>query len=521
MDKPILIDVLPGNISELISILEGTEWYEKSFHREAYNKYIKEYIEIFCTDTYFVLEYPYIDKVYRDSYYNYYGKKVNSYNRECIRVLLFAEEVMEDEFIIDVDKAQSKDMFRGFFVIRPTISQPIGRSMIHPSVLRMPEFVSCKVDFSVSLLGIELKSACFPHNRQNFEYYRCAESALWSIMEYFGSKYSEYKPILPSTIHSILRHQGFERQQPSEGLTYENISFVLKKVGLGSKVYDTKAVPSGLNMKNILADYVESGVPVICDVMCSDDDDKHMSHGVVVIGRTEMKSATDFDKNADWKENERKKDIVGGVKIIDHSYLLDKLVLVDDEEHYPYSISSFESPFNYENSVESDSKRANGNPWEIHYAIVPLYVKVYMDNVMARKVLDVVIGQSELFSYYRTLIRPKEALVRRICLTSSRSFKKNLLENSSLEEDVKGYLLGLAMPKLFWLGEFSSVRDFDQKLVETLVLLDATEAHATTPETVIAAVFPNKLYLAPGTPQRFEENRDFQLFNRYESNLRP
>lgn len=50
--------------------------------------------DLFC-----VIEYPYVDKVYRDSYYHYYSSKHYTYQRDCIRVSLFNGEISHDDFL--------------------------------------------------------------------------------------------------------------------------------------------------------------------------------------------------------------------------------------------------------------------------------------------------------------------------------------------------------------------------------------------------------------------------------------
>ena len=56
-------------------------------------------------------------------------------------------------------------------------------------------------------------------------------------MEYFGEKYSNYKPVLPSIIINQLTSVSYERQIPSNGLNVDKISYALKEFGCGTRIY--------------------------------------------------------------------------------------------------------------------------------------------------------------------------------------------------------------------------------------------------------------------------------------------
>jgi len=46
-----------------------------------------------------LVEHPYVDKVYRDSYYYYYASKNDVYHRDCIRLSFFTKEIEPNNFI--------------------------------------------------------------------------------------------------------------------------------------------------------------------------------------------------------------------------------------------------------------------------------------------------------------------------------------------------------------------------------------------------------------------------------------
>jgi hypothetical protein len=179
----------------------------------------------------FLIEFPYTDKVYRDSYYHYYASKLYSYKRDCIRVSIFQKSIDQSHFRDPSKIAQLSDLYLGFFIVRPLTPALLGRNAISKSgFIHGSDLLVMTAPISAAINGIKLSIHAFPHSSQDSETISCAETTLWSLMEYFGNKYPEYKPTLPSKIHEILSSRKPERQIPSNGLQLMDISFALKKV---------------------------------------------------------------------------------------------------------------------------------------------------------------------------------------------------------------------------------------------------------------------------------------------------
>lgn len=173
-------------------------------------------------DLHVIIEGVYVDSVYRDSYYDYYSTKHSTYNRFCLRMSFFDIGFKKD---IDFsDESNIKDNYLGFLVIRPLI-KCIGRNVISPLAKVAPknDIRICKVSVDASCLGVKLKAEGFPHASQDNETMTCAQTTIWSLLEYYGNKYTYYHPTLPTEIESILEPFSYERQLPSKGLTYNQI----------------------------------------------------------------------------------------------------------------------------------------------------------------------------------------------------------------------------------------------------------------------------------------------------------
>lgn len=116
----------------------------------------------------------------------------------------------------------------------------------------------------VSLLGKSLTAIGFPHVKQDTETHTCAESSLWVFMEYFGSKYSHYKTLLPSEIYKKLIDVSDHRLLPSIGLSDHELSKCLQDSGYQCLIHK---IGTGLTEDNrealYLKLYIESGIPII------------------------------------------------------------------------------------------------------------------------------------------------------------------------------------------------------------------------------------------------------------------
>ena len=221
-----------------------------------------------------VFEYPYVDKHYRDSYYFYFSTKHNEIKRDSIRLSFFSDDIEEAFFYNESKHINLQNSFLGFITLRPTRINILGRNLVSPRLFKEKEFVLMLSSFSVMIQGAKLQIDAFPHCSQDNETLTCAEITVLNIMEYFGNKYSEYTPILPSKIIKMLSARAYERQLPSTGLTVDDLSFALKQLGFSPKTY-SKNVEGDDILKKILDIYIESGIPVIGVLEKENDDEGH------------------------------------------------------------------------------------------------------------------------------------------------------------------------------------------------------------------------------------------------------
>lgn len=388
-----------------------------------------------------VVETDYVDKSFRDSFYTLYSTKLMEYNRNCVRISFFKPEISE-EINLTIDNIELiKQAYLGFLIVRPLAECCIGRNVISPFALneRHPEMDLCCVDINATCMGMKMNVTGFPHSSQDGEMMSCAETTVWAILEYFGNKYSDYKPIIPSEILSTLKPFAYERQLPSGGLTFEQISIALKSQGFGSKVYER----SNPMFKELFTCYIESGIPLAVCIQT-----KEFGHAVVCIGRTKIDRSiiNNFSTSKIFNTD---------------IYVWNQCVesfIFNDDNFYSYQPTQFGSPTSY-------YKLKEWNSGQITHFIVPLHPKVYLDAEMA-------ISASNYIAVNK-LNAPNFSVVKTF-LASNRTYREYLMKNKDISEDAKQMYMQIDMPKFVWVTEIASKESFIAGKVNSLILLDAT-----------------------------------------------
>jgi hypothetical protein len=226
---------------------------------------IKNIVDKFIDEIIFIVEYPYIEKYYRDTYYYFFSKKHKEHERDSIRISFFKNGISIKDFINPGKKDTIENAFLGFITIRPTSVRIIGHSFLSPKILKENSFVVCLCRKKVLISGLELQIYGFPFCSQDNEAITCAESVLINLLDYFSCKFPEYQQLLPSKIHEILKNNSYERQLPTTGIDAINMSFVLKEIGFGTKLYSKKAYQDDV-FKSLIYTYLESGIPIVVNL---------------------------------------------------------------------------------------------------------------------------------------------------------------------------------------------------------------------------------------------------------------
>jgi hypothetical protein len=361
-------------------------------------------------------------------------------HRDCIRVHLFKGMLEDEEYLFAMDQAERKERYLGFFIVRPLPRFPLGRSLISPLAFKDHIFVCCLTKTRVSLLGIDLEVHGFPHVAQDTETQSCAESSLWSLLEYFSSKYQQYSPLLPSQI--VLGLTGFSEHRllPSGGLTVSELLRCLQSNGHQCLIYDKDGLPGGqIDLLSFMQIYIESGIPLLVALF-----KEGAAHAVLAIGH----------------EDPPKYDIPPGTWQDISSYQK-KVVFIDDNMP-PYRIADPSQPIGYYSGTTlSDIS--------IRSFIVPLQKHMYLDAAKAFSLVSEIFNDTKI-----GLATFSGKWLTRLFLTGGHSFKSKLLQDAKLDAILKNVLVKLAYPRFIWVCEVYKQADFAKELCSGLLIMDAT-----------------------------------------------
>lgn len=347
----------------------------------------------------------------------------------------------------------------------------------------------------------------FPHSSQDGETISCAETSIWSIMEYFSSKYSEYKPALPSLIIETLRERFTQRQLPSGGLNIYDMAFTLKKFGFGNKIY-AKDQFGPIVFKRLLSCYLESGIPILA-ALDNSGVGGNIGHAVLIVGRSYITDDQIDNLKVTIEENHTIEHLLtqNKISLFDNDDV-DKDYVIIDDNFPPYQLSQLSIPAHYYNDPE----------WlkcELTYFVAPLYPKVYLDAFQAKlhiKMLFLRVGFS---------LPIGASVFIRVFLASSRSYKDYLTKQANLQANVRDFILDTPMPKFIWVGEFSNKQLMKQEKANGLVILGATEPDLANFKALIFAGYSDRYYYPDtDTKELVEILLPLNEFSIYSNNLK-
>ncbi|WPQ63531.1 hypothetical protein SIO70_01455 [Chitinophaga sancti] len=103
---------------------------------------MKRHIDRLKKSIWFLIESPYVDKVYRSSYYAHFSSKKGEHGRDCIRLSLFEGEIVAGNFRSSEGVKRITKQYMGFMVVRPIVPGILGRSVVAKEALKACDFVA-------------------------------------------------------------------------------------------------------------------------------------------------------------------------------------------------------------------------------------------------------------------------------------------------------------------------------------------------------------------------------------------
>ncbi len=480
----------------ILQILTDTFKLEKDEELIELENNINALFDELKEELYVVIETPYVDKFYRDSYYTYFASKHREYSKDCIRISFFADEITPEHFRDNDLFQELQDKFLGYAILRPTIPNIFGRAIIAKNAFYENSYQICEYKSNILLNGIRLEVKGFPHSSQDGESIKCAETTIWAIMEYFGSKYPDYSPVAISRIIEALAKYSKKRLLPSAGLAVDQISYALKEFGFGTYIYSRDEAYED-EIENILSVYVESGIPTIVAL-----ENETIGHAIIAIGY-EREENIDFGKY-----NTRTLDFNGISKTyVDYSDV-ERNYIIQDDNATPQIKIKLEAPTEHYDKNDFPE-------WEgctIKSLVVPLYRKIYLEAEIAKRLSLEIISDVE-FGY-----EFDNDFVFRFFLTSSRSFKAHIANLQQIDDEIADNIITTKMPKFIWISEIYTKDNYGKDIADGIVVLDATEASENKKNAILFTAYPNQCIFKVG--EKFISSpKGLATYYRFNNNL--
>jgi len=381
-----------------------------------------------------ILEYPYVENDYRDTYYNDFSKRFAYFDKNSVRLHFFDVEIPNVDLIVE-----NQEHYLGFITLRDTKINTIGRSYLSPNAIRNVRNIFCVLaEYIVHIKGYELKVKAFPWMQQDVNVSVCAHIATWSVIRYFSHKYTYYPQRTLYQIVNLL--SANTRKTPSTGLTVLQMSEILSKSAFYPEIYLRKVIDEAFSdnsFDKFLYVLIESGIPYIAGTS---------NHAFVVIGHGQLSKA---------KPQNLLDSLVACVQnshIIDSSELVNELITSNDN-YLPYA------------TVTKNKGTNNLSYKDITSITVPFYEKMFLD---IKSIYALVIPSIE-----GVLFKLNGNHIRRVLLTSSKSLKKFINEISQ-DAIYKDIISRQHLPKFVWLIEYATPENFDNGLISHRVIIDAS-----------------------------------------------
>jgi hypothetical protein len=241
-----------------------------------------------------IVEKDYTDRDYKSEFSAFYSKRFLVPSARCDRLHFFSKPMVAYGSIVTAKQIEdfSDEDYLGFCVVRPTEFNRLGRSILkypNPPVLDPSKIidVSCKVKFTVHLLGRRFEVDGFPFMQQDTQVGACAHTALWMVARYMNlaGNCGEFSPQQINNLGKSRQPRG--RNFPAEdGLFTTQMLDALHAMNLFPIEYQKADFEKreGARLENkadrigsIIYHYIESGFPVIIGLK---------THVVVAIGHT-------------------------------------------------------------------------------------------------------------------------------------------------------------------------------------------------------------------------------------------
>ncbi|QGN54081.1 hypothetical protein [Novosphingobium sp. Gsoil 351] len=391
-----------------------------------------------------LIEFEYIDKDYRSTYYNHYAKKGRQYRDDCVRLHFFEDCVAFDATRLILScpgNNRLEDHYFGYIVLRPTIVATLGRSIVSPKMRQGARGRAIQSLHKVHLLGETLPVWGFPSMAQHIDISVCAHVSCWAILRHYSERYAAHRELLIHDITMLAKPFDPGGLTPAHGLNLLEAERIFQSAGTYPVIVGRKKAGEKSFYVQLLA-YLESGFPLFIAM-------SGKKHAIVAAGyawRPVAKAPTYAVSHA-WEQ-------------------VDILLAVDDNS-LPYRCVPLKA-----------STAKTGTPGSMTYSvadfdsfIVPLPEKVfYSAEAMERYSLALHKGLAS------TLSLPAEnVLLRRYFITTISALRRYAREyESQFGDELVNILMRLKTAQFIWVVEYASYEQWKNGHIAGRAIIDAT-----------------------------------------------
>lgn len=440
-----------------------------------------------------LVEANYIDKDYRSTYYQFYAKKGQYYNPNCVRLHFFDATVSFNSERLQLTCPDNRlaDHYFGFMVLRPTTIATIGRTVLSPGIRSGACGLIITANHKAHVLGEKLTVHGFPSMDQHVDIAVCAHVACWSILRHYSERYSLYREFLTHDITMMAQDFDPGGLLPSRGLHVWDAERVFQAANT-FPLHISKADPERPDPQFFrqAGAYIESGFPLFAAM-------HGRRHAMAVVGH-------------EWREPTARAGT--GMR-----YAWDEMaqLAVVDDNHLPYL------------SIPVESGGAPYSAADIDAFIVPLPEKIFYPADAVDRLAPT------LFHKLGPAVGlpPEDETIIRYFVTTASALRHFVRERESeFDTALLQIVMTLPLAQFVWIVEFARESQWAVRQVAARAVIDATASihdalplwliHSDTKAIVIDRSNPSPIIGDRVRVTTFPRNY-MRGYSRMEQNLSP
>jgi hypothetical protein len=510
-------------------VLEGVEgWRELrlSLDPEGESDCLDGILEAFrnAGGVYYILEGAYLDRDYVRAYAAFHHRVYAAPNKHCKRLHVFNRDLTDLEDLAPGDlasalEAAGAESYLGFLVLRPVVRAPVSWAVVAvPAGLSEPCELLVASEYSVHLLGAELKVTGAAATEQDGRTGSCAQAVIWGLARHFHNHHKgpwlsiidvNAAALTPTDVDIAAMLPAGSRR-----LTADAMVRALKGLGYHPLVYRPNGEGDWYEPAHrIVGRYLDSGIPVIIGL--NDDNGEHAVLAVGTVGHRsppKEQSVTDPPGGASAAAGEdAEPELDLGPNIWDYATYL----LVNDDQSGPYRRLAI--------GRADCAEEGDGSCLEDASFILPVLPEtVFMPaegaETVARRIVafmtesrgELAKTEEEETSNDDEFFADDAELVARTYLSNGWKHAWRALRND-VPDELKEAMVRIGFPKWVWVTEFSLREDIEptkpERRVRAHAVVDPTSSHLLDAlDSAIAAHVPGHMLTVeydqdkPGAP---------------------